>query len=341
MTGFTFPEVVAPSLTGTPGLRWGVIGTGQIAGDFTDALHRHTAQQVVAVASRTADRGHAFAATHGISHVFTDSRAMAEDVDVVYVATPHRQHLAGAMAALSVGTPVLVEKPLGLTADEARSIADAARAAGVFAAEAMWTRYQPSFRMIEELLRTGAIGNIRHAHADVGWKVDRAAAGRMFDPAEGGGALLDMGIYSLWFTQFAIGHPTSVTTRGVVHDGIDLESATLLTGTDGALATAVSTITATTDGLAAITGTAGTIRFLDHFVFPSRFAITINGVSTIWEDPSQLRGRDGLAHEAVAVAAFLAEARTDSPLHSLDDSTALATTMDTIRTALIEQDQQA
>lgn len=341
MTGFTFPEVTTPSLTGTPGLRWGVIGTGQIAGDFTHALHTHTAQRVVAVTSRANERGRAFATAHGIGSVYTDASRMAADVDVVYVATPHRQHHAGAMAVIRAGTPVLIEKPFGLTAAEAGSVADFARAENVFAAEAMWTRYQPSFRVIAELLSIGAIGEVRLAHAAVGWKVDAAAPGRMLDAVEGGGALLDMGVYSLWFAQFAIGHPTSVTTRGAVRDGVDLDSATLLTGPDGALATAMSTIRATTDGLAAITGTAGTIRFLDHFVFPGRFAITIDGVSTVWEDPRPLHGRDGLAHEAVAVASFLAEGRTDSPLHSLDDSVTIATTMDTIRTALIEQDQHA
>jgi predicted dehydrogenase len=341
MTAFTFPTPALPSLTDTPPLRWGVIGTGQIAADFTDALHAHTAQRVVAVTSRTTERGEAFARAHGVDRTFTDAGAMAADpgVDVVYVATPHRQHHAGAMAAITAGTPVLIEKPIGLDAAEARSIADAARRHGVFAAEAMWTRYQPGFRVLAEMLRPGDLGDVLLAHADVGWQVPLDVDSRFLDPVEGG-ALLDMGVYSLWFAQFAIGRPVSVAARGTLHPvaggAVDVDSAALLTGPTGALATATSTIRATTDGLATIVGTGGTVRFLDHFVFPGRFAVTVDGETSEWRDPSDdpLVGRAGLAHEAVGVAAFLAEGRTESPIHSLDDSVALATMLGAVRDAL-------
>ncbi len=335
-----FPAGDGPSLTGTPGLRWGVIGTGQIAADFTDALHEHTAQRVVAVSSRNIERGEAFGRAHGVDQTFTDARAMAADpgVDVVYVATPHAQHLEGALAAINAGTPVLIEKPFGLSAAEVRSVSEAAREHGVFATEAMWTRYQPSFRVLARLIAEGDLGEIRLAQADVGWKVDLEGGGRMLDPALGGGALLDMGVYSLWFAQFAIGHPTSVTARGTIRGGIDLDSAALLSGASNALATATSTMLATTGGLASLAGTLGSAQFLDHFVFPGRFSVTIAGETTEWHDQAPLVGRSGLAHEAVAVAGYLAEGRSESPIHSLDDSIALATTMDAVRAALHDED---
>lgn len=340
MSAFVFPEADAPSLRRTPALRWGVIGTGQIAGDFVDALHSHTAQRVVAVTSRTPQRGEAFGRIHGIERTFIDAHTMAADpgVDVVYVATPHRHHYEGALAAITAGTAVLIEKPLGLTAQEAEAIARAANEHGVFAAEGMWTRYQPSFRVLSTILGAGDLGDVVLAHADVGWKVDLETPGRMLDPAEGGGALLDMGIYSLWFAQFAIGHPTSLAARGTVKHGVDLESATVLTGTTGAVATATSTMRATTDGLASLVGTRGTARFLDHFVFPGRFAVTVDGETSEWQRTDTLTGREGLAHEAVAVASYITEGRTTSPIHSLDDATALARSMDTIRTALTKKD---
>lgn len=340
MSAFVFPQIGAPSLSDTPGLRWGVIGTGQIAADFVYALHSHTAQRAVAVTSRTPQRGDAFGRAHGIERTFTDAHTMAADpgIDVVYVATPHRQHHEGALASITAGTPVLIEKPLGLTALEGESIAQAAKQHGVFAAEGMWTRYQPSFRVLAAMLEAGDLGDIVMAHADVGWKVDLERAGRMLDPAEGGGALLDMGIYSLWFAQFAIGHPTSLTTRGTTEHGVDLDSAILMTGTTGAIATATSTMRATTDGLASLVGTRGTARFLDHFVFPGRFAVTVDGETSEWQRTDTLAGRAGLAHEAVAVASYITEGRTTSPIHSLDDSIALARSMDTIRTALTTKD---
>lgn len=341
MSAFTFPEPLGPSLTAGPRLRWGIIGTGEIAGDFANALHAHTNQRVVAVTSRAASRGETFARTHGFEQVFDDAHHMASDpgVDVVYVATPHRQHHAGALAAITAGTPVLIEKPLGLTTAEAEDVALAARSHGVFAAEGMWTRYQPGFRVLGAILEAGDLGKIRLAHADVGWAVDLAAGGRMLDPAEGGGALLDMGVYSLWFAQFAIGHPVSLTAEGTMQGGVDMDSATVLRSRSGAIATATSTFRATTDGLANITGTTGTVRFLDHFVFPGRFAITRHGESTTWQEPNGLTGRSGLAHEAVSIATHIAEGRTTAPLHSLDDSIALARSMDAIRTQLTAKDQ--
>lgn len=343
MSDLVLPTPDGPSLTGTPPLRWGVVGTGQIAADFTDALHRHTAQRVVAVTSRTTERGGAFARAHGIERTFTDARTMAADpgVDVVYVATPHRQHHDGAIAAITAGTPVLVEKPIGLTPTEVESIARAAREHGVFAAEAMWSRYQPGFRVLAALLADGALGDLLLAHADVGWQVPLDADTRFVDPVEGG-ALLDMGVYSLWFAQFAIGRPVSVTASGVLHhvEGgrVDVVSAALLTGAQGARATAGSTILGTTDGIASIVGTAGSVRFTDHFVFPGRYTVTIGGETAIWHDPDGLAGRDGLAHEAVGVAALIAEGRTESLLHSLDDSISLATTLAAVRSALDEQE---
>lgn len=340
MNAAVFPDVQIPLIDDAPPLRWGIIGTGQIAGDFSDALHAHTAQRVTAVTSRSSHRGATFAHQHGIESVFTDAHAMAAHpaVDIVYIATPHRQHHASAMAAIEAGTPVLIEKPLGLNAAEVRAIAAAARKAGVFAAEGIWTRYQPAFHVVEELMWRGALGNIRLADAAVGWKVDPAMPGRMFNPVEGG-ALLDMGVYALWFAQFAIGRPTSIVTAGSMAHGVDVASTTTLRGRDAAIATATTTMLATTDGQASITGTSGSIRFLDHFVFPSRFSLTVEGSTTVWDDGRPLRGRAGLAYEASAVASYVKDGKTESPLHSLDDSLALATTMDTIRAALTEQDQ--
>lgn len=343
MSGFTFPTPDIPSLTDGPALRWGVIGTGQIAGDFVDALHAHTNQRVIAVTSRTAERGEAFATAHGVARAFTDAHAMASDpaVDVVYVATPHRQHHDGAIAAITAGTPVLIEKPIGLTPGEVRSIIDAARTHDVFAAEAMWTRYQPGFRVLAQLLTDSAFGDIVLAHADVGWQVPLDRPSRFLDPVEGG-ALFDMGIYSLWFTQFVIGPPVDVLATGCLRSveggNVDVASAALLTSANGAQATATSTILATMDGHASLVGTAGSARFVDHYVFPGRFSVTIDGQTTQWCDPAGLTGRDGLAHEAVGVATLITAGLKHSPVHSLDDSLALATTLAAVRSALTEQD---
>ena len=142
-----------------PALRWGVLAPGGIAADFTDALHRHTRQRVVAAGSRSAERAAAFAAAHGVERVVrlaTSSSSPIPEVDVVYVASPHSEHLEHALLAIAAGKHVLIEKPMAVTADAgARRIVAAARAAGVFAMEAMWTRYLPQTDIVRQLLDDG------------------------------------------------------------------------------------------------------------------------------------------------------------------------------------------
>ncbi|GAB2978189.1 Gfo/Idh/MocA family oxidoreductase [Frigoribacterium salinisoli] len=334
-TTVPFPSPGPLDLRAAPPLRWGVVGTGEIAGDFTDALHAHTAQRVVAVASRTTERAEAFGRAHGAELAFTDPHAMAAEVDVVYVATPHSRHHDDALAAITAGTPVLVEKPMGLSAAQTEAVAAAAREHGVLAAEAMWTRYLPQSRVLAALLEAGDLGTVRLADAAVGWQADLGAGGRMLDPALGGGALLDAGVYAFWFAQFAIGRPLSVDARGTMRpDGVDLEAAAVLTGAGGALATAATSLLTTTDGLASISGDRGVVRFTEHMVFPASFTLTRGGSTATWQDPTGLRGREGLAHEGAAIAALVAEGRTDSPVHGLDDSIALARTLDAVRDGL-------
>lgn len=330
-----FPDPGPLDLHAAPPLRWGVVGTGGIAADFTDALHAHTAQRVVAVTSRTTERAEAFGRAHGVDGAWTDANAMAAEVDVVYVATPHSRHHDDALAAITAGTPVLVEKPMALSVAETESVAAAAREHGVLAAEAMWTRYLPHSVVLAQLLADGALGDVRLADAAVGWQVDLSDGGRMLDPALGGGAVLDMGVYALWFAQFAIGHPVSVTASGTVRpDGVDLDAAAVLVGAGGALATAATTLRATTDGRAGVTGTRGSVRFDDHVVFPAGFTLTRDGRESSWQDPTRLRGRDGLAHEGAAIARLVADGVTDSPVHGLDDSLALARTVEAVRAQL-------
>lgn len=341
MSAFTFPTPAAAPLRGGPSLRWGVVGSGEIAGDFIDAVHANTDQQIVAVASRSAERGAAFAAAHGVERLLPSAEALAleSDIDIMYIATPHTAHREGALAAIAGGKAALIEKPMATSEAEAREIADAARAAGVFVMEAMWTRFLPQFVMLDALVRDGAIGDVVLSSVEVAWRADLSSGGRIVDPALGGGALLDMGVYSLWFAQFAIGHPVDVRATGrVLANGVDLDAAAILTSESGALATASTSIRTTAPGLATINGTEGSIGFLDHFVFPARFSITTSrrgGAKSLeWSGDSGIVGRGGLAYEASAVAAHVAAGRTEAPEHTLDDTIALAKTSDAVRAGL-------
>ena len=333
----TFPVPGVHALRGGPVLRWGVIGPGEIANDFTTTLHANSDQRVVAVGSRSPERAAAFATRHGAPGVHGSYEALVADpsVDVVYVASPHPQHLGHALLAIAAGKHVLVEKPMTTSAADTRTLADAARAAGVLAMEAMWTRYLPGTTVVARLLADGVLGDVRLATVDVGWPHDPDPADRMFDPAAGGGALLDAGVYGHWFARFATGAPVTSSTTGAVSDrGVDLQSVTVSTAKGGAQAVVTTSMTAWTPGLAVIAGSRSTVRYSDHFVFPASFAVHHPGGEDHWAEPTGLRGRQGLVWQAAALAQYLADGRTESPVHSLDDSVGIATALDAARAAL-------
>jgi predicted dehydrogenase len=146
---------------------------------------------------------------------------------------------------------VLIEKPIATSAREAEELAAAARSAGVFAAEAMWTRYLPQFDVLAQLLQRGDLGTIRLAAADVGWAIGDDAASYLLDPALGGGAALDMGVYGYWFAQFAIGRPQQIRAVGsMTSTGVDEQSAVAITGPEGRHAAVTTTMAVTASGLA-------------------------------------------------------------------------------------------
>lgn len=140
-----------------PTLCWGILGPGWIAQRFVESLQTDTAQEVEAVASRGLARAQAFADQWGIrcAHGSYGALLASEEVDVVYVATPHTAHFDCAMAALDHGKHVVIEKPLALNGAQGRAIRERATALGLFCMEAMWTSFLPKFDVIDQIIEAG------------------------------------------------------------------------------------------------------------------------------------------------------------------------------------------
>ena len=332
-------EIYTPD-SGEPSLRWGIVGPGWIAGEFAKALTAHTAQRVVAVGSRSTERAEAFASAHGIDLALgsIDALVTHPDVDVVYIATPQSEHLSIALAAIAAGKHVLVEKPMTVTAAEARTLVDAARAAGVLAMEAMWTRYLPQTSVLRRLVADGAIGEVRSVLADHGQLIAADPSHRLYRPELGGGALLDLGIYPVQFASMVLGTPTGITAvGGMTPTGVDAYSTLALTYGGGAQSTLFTSIATRTPVTAAITGSEGMITIDSLFYTPTSFTLWTNdffGPSVPWSDPTDLRLFDGLAWEATALARFVGEGRTESPVHTLDETVSILATIDEARAQL-------
>jgi predicted dehydrogenase len=198
--------------TSVPKIRWGVLATGGIAATFTEALRSLPDAEVVAVGSRSPEGAKAFAERHGIPRAHGSWAELAADpeVDVVYVATPHSAHRAAAGLCLEAGKPVLCEKAFTINEREARELVELAQERGLFLMEAMWTYCNPLIRNLVALVADGVIGEVRQVSAHFGFPGDFEPGHRMRDPRQGGGALLDLGVYPVAFAQLLLGEPDEV-----------------------------------------------------------------------------------------------------------------------------------
>ncbi|MBX3195760.1 MAG: Gfo/Idh/MocA family oxidoreductase [Schumannella sp.] len=329
----SLPDATNTPLRGGPVLRWGVLAPGRIADDWVRTVHAHTDQRVLAVASRDAERAAGFASRHGIPRWHEGYEALVADpeIDVVYVSPPHVHHVPLALLAISAGKHVLIEKPLATTEADVRRVAEAAREAGVFAMEAMWTRFLPQTTVLRRLLDDGALGRPVAAAADFGIAFGFDATSRAYDPAAAGGALLDLGIYPLWFTAFALGDASRVTARGsLTSTGVE-EQAAVLTEHEGGLGAATASMIASTPNTAFVAGESGRVEIDGPFWSPGGFRMISAGGELRYADPSALRHRDGLAYQAATVAAHIAEGRTEAPEHPLERTARLLRTIDEAR----------
>ncbi|MGW7075956.1 Gfo/Idh/MocA family protein [Streptomyces sp. NPDC054866] len=316
-------------------VRWGILATGGIAASFTANLLDMPDAEVVAVASRTDASAKAFAERFGIPRAYGGWGALAEDedVDVVYVATPHASHRAAAGLCLDAGRAVLCEKAFTLNAREARELVTLARRRGLFLMEAMWMYCHPLIRRMKALVDDGAIGEVRTVQADFGLAGPFPPAHRLRDPAQGGGSLLDLGVYPVSFAQLLLGEPSGVSARATLSDeGVDLQTGMLLSYESGAHAVLHCSINAGTPVTASVTGSRGRIDVSNGFFFPDRFVLHREG-----HDPEEFTAspeygpRDSLKHEAAEVMHRLRAGDTESPLVPLDGTLAVMRTLDAVR----------
>jgi len=314
------------------GLRWGILATGGIAHAFTKDL-RTAGLDIAAVGSRRAETSRAFADEYGIPHAHDSYEALVQDpdVDIVYIATPHPAHADNAILALEHGKHVLVEKPFTLTAVEAARVRDVARANGLLAMEAMWTRYLPHMIRIREIVAAGRIGEVRALFADHTQSITTDPAHRLNAIELGGGALLDLGIYPVSFAWDILGAPTSITASAqLIETGVDSEVATTFTHASGAISTTISAARSAGPNTAHILGTKARIDIDRTWYNPTSFRVVAPDGTVLEDYVSQNEGR-GMQFQALAAERFIAEGKTDSDLLGIDETVAIMQTLDDIR----------
>jgi predicted dehydrogenase len=312
-------------------VRWGILGTGWIAGAFVTDLRLTDSGVAAAVGSRSQGSADRFADEFGISrrHASYESLVADPDVDAIYVATPHPMHHDNAILALRAGKHVLVEKPFTMSAAEAREIVDVAREHGLFAMEAMWTRFLPHTAIIRDWLAQGVLGDVVTVTADHGEWFAEDAGFRLFAPELGGGALLDLGVYPVSFASMVLGAPSRIVSMSdPAFTGVDGQTSMLFGYDSGAQAVLTCTLRAKSPVRAAIVGTDARIEVEGDFYAPATVTLiprkgdpaSVESVHEGW----------GLRHEADEVARRLAAGDVESPLMPLDETISIMETMDTV-----------
>ena len=258
-------------------IRWGILGTGKVTHSFAEGLRSTPGAELVAVGSRTVETASAFAAKFGIPRSFGTYQdlASADDVDAIYIASVNPRHKEDCLMCIDAGKAVLCEKPFAMNARDAQEIVDRARAKHVFFMEAMWMRFIPLVQKARDLVRSGAIGVPCLLQADFGYPVENDPGNRFFDPALGGGSLLDRGIYPLSLAWFLLGPPSQVSGQASIgRTRVDEQSTILLNYADGPQAMLSSTLKTYGTNRALITGTTGSIELADPFFKTERLVLT-------------------------------------------------------------------
>jgi len=318
-------------MTGTQPVRWGILGPGRIARKFAQALAELENAELQAVGSRSAQRAEQFGEEFAVPRRYGSYAGLVADeqVDVIYVATPHPMHKSRTLLALEAGKAVLCEKPLAVNAAEAREMVRLARDRGLFLMEAMWTRFVPAIVRLRELLAEGAIGEIRMILADFGYRGGDDPKARHLDPELGGGALLDVGVYPISLASMILGPPAHVSgLADIGRTGVDEQAGVVLSYGNGALAVLAAAVRTDTPGQAHIVGTEGRIAIEKGWWRGSRMTIVRSGRAEQIDIPTE---GNGMGYEAAEVARCLDQGRTESPVMPLDESVQIMETMDRIR----------
>lgn len=312
-------------------LRWGYLGAGGIA-DVIATDFGHAGLKIQAVATRDLARTNAFADKFKIPNRHLDYAALVADpeVDVLYISTVSTLHLEHALLAIKAGKPVLLEKPFTLSAADAQVIYDAAKVAGVFVMEAMWTRFLPTMTAVFAAIAAGEIGTPHFVYADHSQYLPIEKAARLWNREQGGGAHYDLGIYSMHMAIRTLGFPDSVSGKSIMTDtGVDSATAAVLQYNNGSLALVNSCITMAGTLNAAIHGDKGRIQIDGWFFEQTTFSIYDNNHKLVRSYEEKIAGR-GMQYQAVHVEECIAKGLTESPMLSLAETVKIMEVMEQV-----------
>ncbi|MCA4893620.1 MAG: Gfo/Idh/MocA family oxidoreductase [Cytophagales bacterium] len=316
-------------------IRWGILGCGKIARKFAGDLQWVSDAKLVAIGAREQSTADAFAKDFPVEYKHNSYKALAEnpEVDVIYVATPHALHHEHVMLCLQHKKAVLVEKAFAINYSQAKQMIDFAKSQQTFLMEAFWTRFLPHYLKVKEMIAEGRIGTIRYINAEFGFKPTPPVSQRIYDPALGGGSLLDVGVYPVFLALDLLGKPDHIQASMVpAPSGVDEQCSIQFKYNNGAMANLFSSFATNLATGADIAGDQGRIRLTHRFHGPTTELEFYPGVVDSKQTVAfEKANGNGYEYEAQHVTDCLKKGLTESPLRTHIDTLILTQTLDQIR----------
>jgi len=316
-------------------IRWGILGCGRIARKFAADLRLVADADLTAIASRNKETLELFAKDFPCKHLHNDYEALAgnNEVDVIYVATPHSHHYEHTLLCLNHNKAVLCEKAFAINSRQAKEMIKTAKERNVFLMEALWTKFLPHYKKLQELLQQQALGDIKSILVNFGFKTSGNSPQRLFDPLLGGGTLLDIGIYNVFITLSILGKPDAIeATMTPAPTGVDEQITVLFKYNSGAMAQLFSSFATNLPTQAEINGTGGCITLTTRFYEPSATIQLSKKIPYEREIiPFEKEAGFGYQYEARHVNECLKKGLTESPVMTHADTLLLMEILDSIR----------
>jgi len=320
-------------------VNWAIIAPGNIAGKFATALQGVANATPYSVASRTPEKAAAFANKHGFETYAASYDELINDpkVDAIYIASPHMLHAEQSIACLKATKAVLCEKPMSVNSQDAQKVVSMARQHNTFFMEAVWTRFMPVHKTIQEWIHKGRIGEVKMVQASFGFAREFTPEHRLFNPQLAGGALLDIGIYPITMAQIALGEmPKKISAIAELgQSGVDENLGMLLHYPQGQIATLSATLKANTSWDAWILGSEGSIH-IPLFWFAESATLFSGSMPTLKEVekcayPHKVNGYE---YEIEEVHRCLEQGLLESPHMSWQESIRVMNIMDEVRSQI-------
>ncbi|NNK89167.1 MAG: Gfo/Idh/MocA family oxidoreductase [Saprospiraceae bacterium] len=311
-------------------MKWGILGLGRIAAQFAQDLQLVDNAILHAVASRTEAKSKSFASAHDAEKYYDSYHDLLADqeVDIVYIATPHNAHMEWAIKAMEAGKHVLCEKPLAVNRQQVQSMIEASQANNVFMMEAFWTRFNPSVREIILRVKDGELGEVNFINADFSFPTNASPESRLFNLELAGGSLLDIGVYPLFLAYVLMGMPNEINASAVFHEtGADEQMSAILKYDQG-IAVTMSGFKSQSDMVARIYGSDGSILIDPHWHQTDGYTMIRNNKLSRHVLPPLGKG---FTYEIMECHQCLSKGKIESELWSHKDSLNLIQITDKIR----------